>query len=462
MSCLTFNRTVVFGDKNKSMNNLNNPTINIKAFSLVAIFMLFSVSNIQATEVSEVSESAPQNEVSDTLSTESNQGGGFGSPNTVENLLADDALHKKGIIKELVLQPWIDWKKSLQEDYGLSFGIDYSSVFFGATEKGASGDDIASSGIVRFFGAWDIFGKGTKNTGALVWKVEHRHSYTDIAPSEMGFDLGYDGLIQPAFSDQGLRLTNLYWRQRLNDGKITFMAGFLDATDYVDVFAMASPWTGFNNFAFSTGTTTMFLPNDATLGLAGGAMLTDNLYIIAGITNAYSDPTNPFDGFSRFFDENEYFTSIEFGWTSSQGRIYHDNVHLTFWHVDESEKAGTPDGWGVNFQFVTQIYDSLMPFVRAGYADDSGSLMQKSVSVGLGYEPVPGEDQLGFAFNWGEPNEASFGSDVDDQYTIETFYRFQLTPRLALTPNVQYLIDPALDPDQSDIWLFGLRARLAL
>ena len=74
-------------------------------------------------------------------------------------------------------------------------------------------------------------------------------------------------------------MTNLYYRQRLGQGRITLTGGFLDVTDYVDVFALASPWTGFVNFAFSTGTTTVFLPNDATLGVAAGAMLSRNLYV---------------------------------------------------------------------------------------------------------------------------------------------------------------------------------------
>ena len=85
--------------------------------------------------------------------------------------------------------------------------------------------------------------------------------------------LGYVGLIEPPFSDQGLRLTNLYWRQRFNGGRFTLLGGFVDPTDYLDVYAMASPWTGFLNFAFSTGTTTMALPKEG-FGLAAGAMLT--------------------------------------------------------------------------------------------------------------------------------------------------------------------------------------------
>jgi porin len=103
-----------------------------------------------------------------------------------------------------------------------------------------------------------------------------------------------------------------------------------------------------------------------------------------------------------------------------------------------------------------------MPFVRGGYANDGGSLLEKSLSIGLGYNTFGGRDQLGVAANWGEPNEDSFGSGLDDQYTFEVFYRLQLTKQLAITPDIQYLVDPALNPDEDKLWVVGLRARLAL
>ena len=107
-----------------------------------------------------------------------------------------------------------------------------------------------------------------------------------------------------------------------------------------------------------------------------------------------------------------------------------------------------------------------MPFVRAGYTDDSGSLLTKSVSAGFGYQPdsstaVPG-DLFGTAINWGEVNENSFESGLDDQYTLEVFYRWQTTEQLALTLDYQYLQDPALNPDEDSIHVWSVRGRFAL
>ena len=398
----------------------------------------------------------------DTLKAEENRATRFGSPNSVENLIEDDTSETGAILEKRISEPWFEWKKSIQEEHGLSLGFDYSAVTLQSNKTGTSGEDNAAAGMLRFYGSWDLAGKGTKDTGAFIWKLEHRHKYTDVAPQGFGFDQGAVSLIEPPFNNDKLRLTNLYWRQRANDGKTTIIGGFLDSTDYVDVFALGSPWTGFLNLAFSIGTNTIYIPNDAAFGLAAGTMLTDKTYIIAGLVDAYGDPTNPLSSVDNFFDKNEYFSSVELGWTKSQDRIYLDNSHVTVWHVDESRDTGAPSGWGAAFHYVTYLNDNLMPFVRGGYADDGGTLMQKSLSLGLGYQKVAGRDLLGVGYNWGEPNEKTFSSGLKNQQTLEVFYRFPLTEQFVLTPDIQYIINPALNPNRDSLWVVGLRARLAL
>ncbi|MCP4287909.1 MAG: carbohydrate porin [Gammaproteobacteria bacterium] len=386
----------------------------------------------------------------------------FGGPDAVEIQIAEDAQSITALVKERVLDPWFEWKASVQKDTGFNYGIDYIGLALSASDS--PGKSNASSGVARFYGSWDLIGRGTKNSGALVWKVEHRHRYGEIAPNGFGLgELGYVGLIGGPYSNQGTRLTNLYWRQRFNDGKATLVGGYLDVTDYVDTFGGGSPWTGFANLAFSTGSASMFLPNDATLGIVAAGMLRDNLYAIGGVTNTYADPTDPFkDSFDRFFNDGEHFMTLELGWTRSQERIFLDNTHVTFWRVDDSVQAGTQEGWGVAFSHVRYLDEKWMPFIRGGYTEDGGSLLQKSLSSGLLYQRNPGADLVGVGLNWGQPNETTFGSGLDDQYTVEAFYRIPVTQQLAITPSVEYIKNPALNPEDDSLWVFGVRARLAL
>ncbi len=382
----------------------------------------------------------------------------FGGPDATENTIAKDRAPKEAIIEAEPLKAWKDWKQELTANTGISFSIDYSAVLL--TGDGATRDN-SSGGMVRFYGAWDLVNRGKTDTGAFIWKVEHRHGYTTPPPSGFALgELGYVGLQEPPFSDQEFRTTNLYWRQRFNGGRTTVVAGFLDATDYIDVYAMASPWLHFMNFAFSTGSATIALPNDANLGIAVATMLADNFYIIGGLNDTNSDPTDVFEGFDTFFNENEYFKSVEVGWTSSQSRLVLDNFHVTAWHKDKQDKANIPKGWGVNFSWTSYIDDRWLPFVRGGWAEDGGSLLEKSLSIGFGYQPNPGADLLGVGLNWGKPNSDTFTSGLDDQYSAEFFYRFNLGKAFAVTADLQYLRDPALNPTEDQIWMTNLRGRI--
>ena len=81
--------------------------------------------------------------------------------------------------------------------------------------------------MARVYGRWNLTGDGETSSGGLVYKLEHRHSYGDPAPSDLYIgSLGYAGLSAPPFSDQGTRFTNLYWRQSINGGKSVLLAGF--------------------------------------------------------------------------------------------------------------------------------------------------------------------------------------------------------------------------------------------
>ncbi|WP_425609790.1 hypothetical protein [Vibrio campbellii] len=139
------------------------------------------------------------------------------------------------------------------EDKALKGAVDYYAFGLTASENLPNKDNSAAAGIARITLNWLAYQKGG-DTGALQLRVDHKHAYTDSTPSDfvMG-NVGGWGLIQPAFSDIGLRLTNLYWTQTFNEQSTDMMVGFLDSTDYVDTYQLGNPYYGFSNLQFSTG-----------------------------------------------------------------------------------------------------------------------------------------------------------------------------------------------------------------
>ncbi len=370
---------------------------------------------------------------------------GLSGPSSVEaDLTPGDGLtdpqYRSDFPRNIALG-WFEWKDRLAEG-GFRFNIDYLAL--GQTTNADLGTGEAASGIARFYGSWQA-----TEQGSLTFKIEDRHSYTDVAPQFLGLDGGALSITGTAFNDSGLLLTNLFWTQRAENGSWTLQFGQIDVTDFVDIYGLVSPYSGFQNLSFNTNPT-LNAPNPG-LGIAGGIKLSENFYAVASVADANADPSDP--NFDVFSDGN-LFKSLELGYTSGFDRIYFDNVHLTLWHADAAEDGSRAEDYGAAFSAAWFVDNKWMPFFRAGASKGTAALYDRSVSAGLGYYGR-NTDLAGLGLNWAEAR----GID-GDQFTLEAFYRFSISPGLQITPSLQYISNPLLNPAQDSITLFGLRTRI--
>ena len=340
---------------------------------------------------------------------------------------------------------------------------DYLTYGTGATETQSDKNSNAAGGIIRLMVDWTLIENKQNDTGKFVLKVEHRHRYTDTSPKAFVIDnVGTVGLIQPILSDQGLRLTNLYWKQQFNQNDTELLIGFLDTTDYIDTYALGNPWNGFSNFIFSTGAGTIAMPDEATFGISVRHMFNEELYGLASLSDGNADSSHPFEAFSKIFDEQALFSSLELGWIESLDQFYTRNLHLIAWQLDGGTRHSTQDSQGINIS-ATYMIERWIPFLRAGYAEGDASLLSSSVTAGVGFVGLgTGQDSLNLALGWGKPNKALFGTQFDAQYTGELFYKYRLNAHLTFSPNIQYLHTLPLNPEADNSWVWGLRVHFTL
>jgi porin len=233
----------------------------------------------------------------------------------------------------------------------------------------------------------------------------------------------------------------------------------------MDVYGLINPQTAFMNLSFSTNPT-IGTP-DQGFGGGLGMLLSDNFYLAASLMDAAGDPKHAGDSIDQFFDNSEYFKHVEIGYTTSPDRIYFDNIHFVYWESDEqTTTTGESEGSGWTFSYTKFIDDKYMPFLRVGDSDGGGgALLEKMVTAGLGIYYADSNELFGVGLSYGEASEdplGGFGSNLDPQYTGEIFYRFQLSQHLAITPDLQWIIDPVLNPNESSVFVVGVRARLSL
>jgi len=379
----------------------------------------------------------------------------FAGPGSTRSQLAEDDEVKKSVLRypefDHWLKPWFDRKAKLNKEYGLQLGGAYTSLYQSASDALDGAQDSAGSGILRLSGRWSLFNRDSKNTGALVFSVDNRHAYTDIPPASLGFEVGYLGIPGTLFSDIDTVLGDLNWQQYLNGGQTGLIVGRYDPNDFFDVLGYANPWTAFQNLAVLFNTT-IALPDWST-GIGLGHWINDQWYALGAVNDVNGVATS-----TEFFEDfDELYTTAEIGWSPSRAQRYLSNIHVTLWHADEREEAGVEQSEGVAIGANWTVDETWMAFFKAGWSDGSAPLYQQSVTVGTLYHFASRSDLVGLGLNWGKPADDA----LDNQVTGELFYRLQLAQNLALTPSLQLFVDPALNPNEDQIWLASMRVRFS-
>ncbi len=341
----------------------------------------------------------------------------------------------------------------------LRVSVDYQALAQKASDS--LDDDFAAGGVARLLGTWSI-APDTSHPGALVLRAESRHRIgTDLAPQALGpVSLGYAGLTGTNFSDQGFGIGEFYWKQQfLTKTPIELRVGKFDMAANFDVTGFSDPYTSFVNL-HSIFSPTVPYPAAGSLGALGFIAFPNKVYLMGALVDANGE-----FGKSSFdtFEGGEYFTAFEFGISGPpppDGYYAYltNSVHVSYWHQDGRKKIGTPSGQGVSIAGSRWFDDGQWVFLmRAGWSEGGLSLLEKSASFGVSVHPGElGDDYAGLSVGWGQ----AFDSD-EDQVTTELFYRFQLNEHLAVTPNLQLIVNPANNSVEDKIWVFGVRVRVS-
>lgn len=380
---------------------------------------------------------------------------------SAEGDLEDDQAPKAPLFRfPTLLAPWFAFKEDFRQATGISFGGSYGVLWQNYSDS-LVGQENAVGGKFTLNMSVDLFNRGQPDALTFDMAVEDRRPLgTDMPPLWAGFGAGSITATAATWGEFDLGITQAYIRQSLDGGRFQYTVGKLFAPNYVNAYPLFDDNRQFLNQNFTTSPT-IPIPLRG-FGLAAAAFPTEgNLYVSGGMYTPYSDDT----GWTvdDFFQRNQYFYNLEIGWTSlaraglpvqARGPMDANNFHLSGWYRDQLDD-GTPEAYGLAFNANYMVLENMMLFFRGGFSE--GWAIDQNLSFGLAYRPrnAP-SDLFGVGLAWAHP-ESEF---LDDQYTAEMFYRFQLTQNFALTPDVQLIVNPALNPNEDYLWAFALRSRI--
>ena len=133
-------------------------------------------------------------------------------------------------------------------------------------------------------------------------------------------------------------------------------------------------------------------------------------------------------------------------------------MHVTLWHVDQRVSENVPEGRGVVFGASWSFDKEWIIFGRTGQSRGEASMMKRSTTVGVSHIWKAYLDVFGLAVNYSEPVDGS----LREQTTMETFLKIKLAQNIEITPSFQLLFNPALNPVNDHIQIYGLRVRITL
>jgi porin len=354
--------------------------------------------------------------------------------------------------KRPLLHVWNTFTTKLNDKLGLNLGLTYTSLYQYATD--ANGTKDGASGDLDIIGTWNLWNKNSSHPSSIGFQTEYRHRYTNITPADISKNVGSLWKTIRGFNREEFSLVEIWWEQQILKDIIGFRIGKLNMKDYFNNYKFKSSNNYFFNTAFSNS------PAIAFPGNGGGLVLrykpTKKSYIIAGIADANGKKTSLDNTF--VFNASKYFYAVEFRVKPKFNSFGTGNYSLTLWHREERSENASPSDEGFAISLEQKLSEKIIPFVRYSYSDGDSTKIQQIISTGIGFIDTFGRenDVAGLGLAWGAPSDKS----LQDQYTMEIFYRFQVLNHIHVTPGFQLIVNPSNNPDNDVVAVFAIRARI--
>ena len=354
---------------------------------------------------------------------------------------------------------WLEHMQSLERDFGLRAGVDFTSVFQHAA--GLDSPNNTAVGNLDVYALWKLVDLGALGQGSAAALLRTRGNFAELNGNELSQRIGLPWSINNSGSAGYTRFNQFWWEQVLLHQTLAFKFGRLDQSALFDQNRVAgSDGKQFMMQPLVQNQTIAFPSNGAGVNLHYKP--SPRLYVTAGLGDANGSPdVKPAAGLDSFA-QGKYFEAMEIGispelsslWANAQEGTY----RFIAWHTATTDSH--PAGYGVALSLDQEVSDAIVSFLRFGICPDD--VFRSSVELSGGVvTPEPfgrATDRAGIGASWSQP----VAHPHRDQFAMELFYRLEVVEGVAVTPDVELIAAPAAQPGRDFVAVLGLRLRLSL
>ncbi len=379
-------------------------------------------------------------------------------------------------------KPWWEWQtvtgdwgggRTWLENKGVTFAGSYTADVQGAWSGGIDQQPTYAH-LIDLNVTFDLDPLVGLEGGTVF--VDYQSTAGDQASAFVGDFHGTTNLESDESRDQ---ISEAWYEQRMFGDVLRVKAGKIDGAKEFN-FTNAS--SEFLNAAAGVDTTNFMLPTypDPATGVAAFLYPTDRWYVGVGFFDgAAGDGIRTGGrGPATFFSDDQsddFFYTAETGVTIPRAWFARDlRVAAGVWHhdgdfdrFDGGVESGTTGFYALTeanlWRRAPEIEEDergLYGFLRYGHADESVSEAANFIGTGLKlagtFDSRP-DDSAGIFVGWTDLSDEAGAGFENDETVVELYYRLMLTPAVALTPDVQFIIDPSGDADADDVVVGGMR-----
>jgi porin len=344
------------------------------------------------------------------------------------------------------------WKARVQSETNVAFSMDVSLLEqWGLADGGSPALQIYAAPSMD----WTAF----KSKGWGTGSVQVAYNVTGYSTKQNAADIQSNlGMTTPIndISTKTFTFSQLSYTQATPDNKWLFTAGQYPLSNFDGNAYLGNQQQNFNNYLFAQNATQTYL--DAGLGAYVQFNATSTVHLAAGFQGANNvlGQTMSAKNFNR--DCCAWFGYLQ--WAPSFPGLGVAQYSFSYFDTPNIPAQPASRGWSVNA--VQNLSDTWAVFARVNGANGFVTPIKSSYALGLAMNnPMQraSTDQIALAVGLSDAAGPPINPPTArNEKVIEAYWTWTYSGGLLLTPSMQLIVDPALDPTKRNVSVFALRA----